>query len=162
MKQLIIVVGLLALAGLGAWLTARYQLSDTMYQVESEIQNIGPGRGGVAPDDETVEERLHEIADEWGVEISEVYVSVEPLTRENMARSGALTTRVQGELDKSVEAGRENTPTVDSEASEVTKDYYEDREMKVTGTLIDIEVHVAAEKWLWSEEEDFTTTLTLR
>ena len=162
MKKVIVLATLSGMSFLGAWLMARYELGDRMYKFESDVQGIGPARGGVAPDEEDVEGKVFDYADARGVELTEVWVSVAPLSRDNMGRSDAMTKMVQEKLDAAVDKGRENAPVIDSESSAVVEDYLDDRNLEIKGTLIEIEVHVRAEKWLWAEEEDFSTTITLR
>ena len=128
--KVLIWIALALLVGLaGMWGYATYDLSartHAYHQAVDEMRFIE--RGGSIMSEDVVHDRLEALAPPAGVEVVETHVLIEPLGDSNMDEAPSPTRIV---ADAAGEASS----------------------MSVTGTLIEIDVEIAARKWFWDAKE---------
>jgi hypothetical protein len=142
--KLIAVTVVAALAFFGAYGIAKYKITDRFVAYARGAKDSCAGRGSDALEAEQVGERLRATAEEIGVELLELRVTVEPLTQANAARAGvAMQAAIQ---QVQVLTKRPHMPGEPLPGSESF------------GQLAIMNATVRARKWLWSEERDVEST----
>lgn len=144
MGNLIAVTVVAALAFFGAFGFARYQITDRFAAYAKEAKQSCAGRGSEELAAELVGARLRATAEEVGVELLELRVTVEPLTQANAARAGVV---MQAAVQQA--AALTQRPHMPGEPPPGTESF---------GQLAIMNASVRAEKWLWSEERDVEST----
>jgi hypothetical protein len=145
--KLILAFITLVLAYFAAYGVAKYKNTDRFVAYAAEAKQACRGRGSDALTAEQVGERTRAAAEQVGVELLELRVSVEPLTQANAARAGAVmqaaVQQAQALSHGKHFAGMPGDPPATTESF---------------GQLAIMNATVRAKKWLWSDERDVEIT----
>lgn len=135
-----------AVAFAGVWGLAKYRITDRLVAYSKQAKQSCAGRGADTLSADDVGARVRAAADQAGVELLALRVTVEPLTRANAARAGAV-----------VQAAVEQAQAL-AKAPHFSGMPGGGPNVQSFGQLAIMNATVRAEQWLWSEERDVEST----
>lgn len=135
MKSVISIVLVVAGSALGAFVKAKYELTERISQVATEGRSLcRVGRGGASPTVEKIADRFVAMAGQRNLRATDVRVTVEPLDSND-----GIAGQLQGTL-ATASGGK----------------------LKMEATKVTVQAHLSGKKWLWSVQRDISPSCVMQ